>query len=138
MVRPDASFTTSVFPTRGESKTIARPRGAPRLHTIDPVPTEQFIGVAQHITNILAAAIEGNLPFLLGNIETKGRLVYRITRQPRHVGRSRIRERAPGIDPVWIEEAGALHAEGLASAFIWPTKTSTGVPFAEGNDRLER
>src|SRR5204863_3468241 len=100
------------FAMRGENQAIARARGLAGLDAIDAVRPEKLVRVAQQVTLLLIAAAEGNLSLLLRNIKTEGRLVHRVTRQAREVGRRRIRHGAlTGIDAVRINKTGPIHPE---------------------------
>jgi len=128
------------LPLGGENQAIPGAGGASRLHPIDSIAAEQFVRVSQHITDLLAASIEGNLALLLGDVKAKTRLAYSVPGQPHHVGGRRVRKRARRrVDAMRINEVRAFHPERFGERIHLADKNRDRCPVpGGGNDGLER
>ena len=95
-----------------ENKALASFGGLPCFNAINAIASEQFVRVAEDVVSFLALMVKGNLPFLLRNIEAETGFVHDVTRQARHVFRSRERRRLDVlIDSSRINEARLFHLE---------------------------
>src|SRR6266487_1241622 len=96
----------------GENQAVTRSRCPASFHSVNAISSEKLVRAPKHIIESVPAAIERDLTFLLRHIKAKTCFVQRVTRQTRHVFRSRKRHRSNVVvNAVRIDKACALHLQ---------------------------